>query len=497
MSDSNRTKIGYVKEVTYAVTPASPAIRNLRVKGVPLAFTPQTVESAELRSDRMLADLIRVGYESGGSLPLEVSWGNFDDLLEPAFQSAWQRTPVRYNSAGADTQITDVTVTTGVYTILTAAGTASDVNAGTFAVGHLVRASGFTNSANNGLYRASAATATSVTLGNTSVAETAPPATARLKVVGFRGASGDITATATGLGCTTLNFTTLGLIVGQWIKIGGETAVEQFATAALNNWARITAIAATALTLDNLPSGWTTDAGSAKTITVYMGDVLKNGTTEQTLSIEVQMQDLTTPEYDYYPGMAVDQFKIMMESQAIVEAEATFIGGGLPTNTTTRVSGATDVSAPTNDVLNTSSNVGVVADNNVALTGVSAVTSLELNFMNSLRRRNAVGSLSSVDIASGTFRCDGRMTMYYGSNTIRTKILAGTASSFYTRTVDTTAPVNKRAYIVDLPRIKFKAGDPQAPGLDTDRTMDVEFAALAHTTLGYQASFQRVEEYYQ
>ena len=76
-----------------------------------------------------------------------------------------------------------------------------------------------------------------------------------MKVVGFQAASGDITATATGLGSTSLDFTTLGLAVGQWIKIGGSATADKFATAALNSTARITAIAATALTLDHLPHG--------------------------------------------------------------------------------------------------------------------------------------------------------------------------------------------------------------------------------------------------
>jgi hypothetical protein len=66
-------------------------------------------------------------------------------------------------------------VTTGVYTILTTGASNTDFHFGAYAIGHLVRASGFTNAANNGLYRVSAATATSVTLGNASVAEAMPP----------------------------------------------------------------------------------------------------------------------------------------------------------------------------------------------------------------------------------------------------------------------------------------------------------------------------------
>lgn len=455
------------------------------------------MESKELRADRMIGDEIRVGNDIGGTLPLEFSWRSVDDLMDYVLQSAWVRTAVRDNNGTADSEITDVTVTTGVYTILTTGAANTDFHFGAFAVGHLVRASGFTNAANNTLGRVSAATATSVTLGNTSVAETAPPGTARLKVVGFRGAAGDITATATGLASTALNFTTLGLVQGQWIKIGGATAGEQFVNVAANNgWARINGtITATALPLDNLPAGWGVDNGATKTITVSIGDMIKNGITEQTMAIEQQYQDLTVPEYDYFTGMAVDQFALSIKARAVIEATVTFMGAS-GTNTTTRAASATDVAAATNDVLSASANVGQVQDNGVSLTGKSAVTALDLTLSNSKRRVTAIGVLGNADDGSGSFRVEGKMSMYYASNSIRAKILAGTASSFNTRIVDTTAPVNSRAYVLDVPRIKYTSGNPQTPGIDTDRTLDPTFMGLAHPTLGYAFSLTRMEEYF-
>jgi hypothetical protein len=98
MSDSNRTKIGYVKELVYDTLPANPAFKNLRITGSGLNFSPATVESKELRADRMVGDLIRVGYDLGGSIPLEMSYGSLDDLIEYALQNFWARTPVRDNN---------------------------------------------------------------------------------------------------------------------------------------------------------------------------------------------------------------------------------------------------------------------------------------------------------------------------------------------------------------------------------------------------------------
>lgn len=486
-----------MKEVTYDILPTSPAFKNLRVTGDGLSASPVTTESKELRSDRMIGDFPRVGIDAGGSLPLEVSFnGPVEDMLPFALQNDWVRTPVRDNNGTADSEITDVTVTTGVYTFLTTGAANTDFHFGLMKIGQLVRASGFAQAANNGLFRASAASATSVTLGNTSVAEPVPPAAARLKVVGFRGAVGDITATATGLASTALDFTTLGLASGMWIKVGGSAAGEKFAiTPANNGWARINGtITATALPLDNLPTGWGVDAGTGQTITVWVGDYIRNGTTEATMALEEQFQDLVVPEFNYYTGYAVDTLDTVMNNRSIVTASVTFMGASL-SQQTARAAGATDIASATNDVLNTSSNVGQVVDNGISLRGQSAVTSLTLSLKNNKRRTSALGIVGNADDNSGSFRAEGKMSMYYASNAIRTKILAGTASSFNTRLIDATAPNNSRAITIDIPRIKFTAGNPSTPGIDTDRTIDPGFSALAHPTLGYAFSWTRTEEF--
>lgn len=496
MSDTNRTKLGWVKEILYGVMPPTPAFRNLRIKSSGLTIAPKYKESAELRTDRMIGDEIHIADEAGGPVPMEVSWGSLDPLFEFALQSLWNRTPVRDNNGTPDSVVTDVSAGTGIYTVTAAAVPATDQSAAAFAIGHLVRAVGFTAGANSGLFRASAGSNISVTLGNASVAEPAPPGTARLKVVGFRGVAGDITATAGGLGSTLLNLTTLGLAIGQWIKIGGATVIEQFTgTPANNNWARITGIAAGALSLDNLPAGWGVDAGAAKTITVYIGDYIRNGLLSMSMAFEQQYPDLAVPEYDYLVGESLDQLAMTFKSNDIIEATATFVGAD-GSNVTARVAGATDIAAPTNDVLNTAANVGQIQDNGITLAGQAAVTSLDLTLMNSVRRKGGLGSFSSTDIGLGAFRLNAKMSMYYASNVIRQKLLNSIASSWNMRIVDTTAPVNSRAYVLDIPKLKYKVGNPNNPGIDTDRTIDPEFSALAHPTFGYAFQLQRLEEYY-
>ena len=258
MTSANRLQLAYVEESTLGTTPASPDMTKIRTTGEGLVHDISNIQSQEIRADRKNSDLVQVSAQNTGPINAELSAEAFDALIAGAMFNDWTLMPTRDNDGTADSVITDVTAASDDYTFTTGAA---------FAEGHLVRASGFTNTENNGLFRAeSGSGATSLVTADGRVDESAPPADAKLRVVGFEGESGDITATAGGLGSSTLDFTTLGLSVGQWIYIGGGAVGEQFATSALNTYAKISAIAANALTLSNKPAGWTTDAGASKTI---------------------------------------------------------------------------------------------------------------------------------------------------------------------------------------------------------------------------------------
>src|SRR5215468_5239744 len=120
--------------------------------------------------------------------------------------------------------------------------------------------SGFPTAANNKLARVSASSVTTIVYPSaTFTAETAPiPAGATVRQVGFEGASGDLAAVTVGgngLQSTTLDFTTLGLSPGRWIKVGdGDNAGHSFATAADNGFCRISAVT-------SFPSTWCRRAG--------------------------------------------------------------------------------------------------------------------------------------------------------------------------------------------------------------------------------------------
>jgi hypothetical protein len=334
MPSSNRTQLASVLEVTAGTTPGTPRMRLRRVNGESLQLVPTFVQSNEMRSDRMSADVIRLGKQSSGDIPYDMIYPFPDSPndvdIRSAFYNAFANTNFRFNDGTADSVITGIATTGGVATTTT--GTS-------FVVGQLVRFTGFATTANNGVFKCTTGSATvSAYVGAGLTDEAAPPAAARMKVVGFQGASGDITATSTGLGCTALNFTTLGLAVGQWVKIGGSATADKFSTGALNGIGRITAIAATALTLDNLPTGWTTDSGTSKTIKIWVGDQIKNGTTQVSQTIERGFLGQATPNYFVHPGLVVGQRTISMALNQPISVTNSYMGmgGSISTSALTR-----------------------------------------------------------------------------------------------------------------------------------------------------------------
>src|SRR5690606_12407458 len=96
-----------------------------------------------------------------------------------------------------------------------------------YSAGMLIRASGFSAPANNGVK-----VVTGVDAGNSEVlvaglsVEAAPPAGAKISLIGFTGAAGDINVDVSGplpkLTSTALDFTTLGIEPGESIYIGGD-----------------------------------------------------------------------------------------------------------------------------------------------------------------------------------------------------------------------------------------------------------------------------------
>ncbi|MER8540245.1 phage tail tube protein [Mesorhizobium sp. M1334] len=487
MSDANRLRLSHVREATLGTTPTTPRMRTARLKGETLRFAPAFVTSEEIREDRMNSDPIKVNEMNDGPINGELSWppngSPFSDWLESLFCNTWVNTPSRDNDGTADSVITALTGTTDVVTCLTGAA---------FVASQIAKFTGFTDPANNGIFKCTTGHATSpVFLGAGFVTEAAPPAAARIKVVGFQGASGDILAAASGLTSTALNFTLMGLAVGQWIKIGGTAAGDKFATAACNGWARITAIAAAALTLDNLPTGWTTDAGTGKTVKVFFGDQLKNGVLTLGQTIERGFMDQAAPTYIAQRGMVVDQGVFNFVKEQVVTWTMTF-AGLTGTQDTTSLDTSPDA-ATTNAIMAAAVNVGRIAENGTPVGGPNFIESATFTVKNNLRMIGGIrsdGLVGPEDIGKGSVDVNVNMGTYFGSNALLAKLFAGTATNINVRIAK-----NSQALIWAVPRLTYTDGQANATAKNTDTKLPLTSQASFDTLTSSHIMLDRLEYY--
>ncbi len=482
LQSTNRVRVGRVRETTYGVVPAAPAFKAQRLTSNALAGNPQTTVSNEIRSDRQVTDLSLTGVQAGGNQAGELSFAAADDDFEEALQGTWLNKP-SITVLTADSEISDVSATT----LTVASGGAA------FKVGHICLLSGFPTTANNKLARVASATATSVAFAASSfTVETAPiPVGANLRAVGFEGALGDMVATVTGgnaLTSTALDFTTLGLSKGEWVKIGGGSAASAFAASANNGWARVSNISANRLSFGIVPTGWSADTGTGKQIQVFAGDFLTNGTNLISSVFERQYLDHSPVTYEYLTGQCIDQLSVSIQQQAVVTYEVTWIGSSA-TTTTTRTAGATDIAAPTKQVLNASADVGRIAFDGAAITGPNFVLKADIAINNNLGRQNAVGSLSAVGMRNGEFGVTGTLETYFGDASILSKIMGNTLTSFDMRVGRTDGGKEKLAF--DLPAIKMSSGSPSVSGKNADVTISAGFQAIMDPVLGFTMSIGR------
>ncbi|XUM25115.1 phage tail tube protein (plasmid) [Bradyrhizobium oligotrophicum S58] len=482
LQSTNRVALAKVRETTFGVTPTNPAFKAIRQTSSGLNANPKTVITSEIRSDRQVTDLILVGQEAGGSVGGELAFQVVDDDLEEAMQGTWSNNP-SITVVTSDTEISDLSTTTAT---VAAGGTA-------FKTGMLTLMSGFPTAANNKLARVASSTGTTIVYpAATFSADAVIPVGAAIRQVGFEGASGDLVATTSGgnaLTSTALDFTTLGIGAGKWVKVGdGDTASKSFATAVNNGFCRVSAVAANRLSFDRVPSGWTDDTGTSVTLRVFTGDFLTNASTKRSNTIERQYLDHSPVTYEYLTGMTLNTLQVEAKQQAIATYTKNYIGKQASV-TTTRVSGATDVAAPTYAVLNTSTNVGRIGFDGATITGPNFVMGATISINNNLRAQMAVGSVGAVGTGNGEFTVTGTLETYFGDKSLYDKIINNTLTSFDMRLGRSDG--NRETILIDLPSIKLGSGAPSVQGKNQDVTISAGFTAFRDATLSYTVGIGR------
>ncbi|CAO3445731.1 hypothetical protein [Azospirillum argentinense] len=493
MTSSNRVRLTGVAEATYGVTPTTPRMRKQRVTSIGLARKADYVDSDDLRDDRQNSDPTMVGESNNGSLGIEwhypVPGSLLDSEIESAFSNQWANTPSRDNDGTAASVIQSVTASSQVVAV--AAGAA-------FVTGQLVYFTGFGLSGNRGkLAKVTTGSATvPAFLGAGLVDEASPAAAARMKVVGFEGAAADIKAVADGLTSEVggLDFTTLGLTIGGWLKIGDTAAANRFDTAGTNVYGRIVSIAARKLTLDNLPATWAADLGAGKQIRVFTSDVIVNGVQKRGVTLERGFMGQAVPTYIAQNGNRVNTLEFGGQAKQKATGSVAFMGlkgAKGPVSLDSSPDEAPDSAAY--PVFAFSANCGRIGEGGQALGKPNYAKAVKYTITNNLRAIEACSNgddtaPAPVDIEDGAFDVAVELDTYFGNGDLLDKVMSGTATSLNTR-----LEKGGKAIIWEAPRLTPREGDPNVAGKNQDVMLPVRLTASKDPLTGVQLILNRFE----
>lgn len=491
--DSNISSLAYAEEAILGVLPGEQGQAGTPVwnRLEPNSYSDfggevKTVAPTTINPSRQRRKGVTVDLDASGGFNHNLTYHNLTDLFQSIMFADLRKKGEQLPSG----------ITATVYEI--------DATAG-FLVGSLVFAQGMTVAANNGLKELTAV------IANTSVAAAGltietPGARATLDVVGYQGAAGDIDVLAPGgsfptLTSTLLDFTTLGLVVGQWIYIGGDTGSTGFVAAANNGFKRVRTIAADVLTFDKSDLDMVTEPSATETIRLFFGDVLRNeaGTLivrrsynlERTLGAPDTAQPAQV-QSEILIGSVPNEVTLNIPSADLVNIDVGWVSIDSDTRTGAEGPKQTGVLAPVSaKEYNTSSDVGrlrlgLVSSISANVTPLFAyITEGSISINNNITPNKAVGVLGAFDVTAGTFAVSGNLTAYFATVAAVAAVRANEDV-----TLDISFVKNNTGMVFDFPlislgdaRLNVELDQPITLPLATDAASGEDVDALLDHTL--------------
>lgn len=246
-------------------------------------------------------------------------------FLEGGIYSTWMRRPFALRG-GVSASTAD-----GGYVL-------TEALAGAPVEGSIIFVRGFVNQANNGLKVVGAGSTTTliVTTDGASLVDEVGGEEASLFAAGFQATAGDIQIDAVGnIISTTMDFTSLGLEVGQGIFIGGLGDDTKFDTEGNCGLCRVRNVEANRITVDKRPQTWVADAGAGKTIHMYVGWFIKDVAVNHPLFKEWSfafeaaypgIQEDGSDGYEYSTGNVINTMEISLPLSDKSETSITTYG---------------------------------------------------------------------------------------------------------------------------------------------------------------------------
>lgn len=480
--DSNLTGLSYAEETSLKVLPGTPVWKEVEPNsysdfGGENTLTPRT----PIKADRQRKKGVLTDLDAMGGWNQDFTQQSLVDLLQGFYWADAREKAKTQPLNGTQIPITNVDATGKTY------DAASGLTI--FKANDLIYASGYTNTENDGLKVATAATATDVTVAETLVDEAAPPAAAKLEAVGFQFPSGDLdvsvgTTTVT-LETTATDCTTLGLVAGEYIGIGGDSASLQFVSNG-PGYGRVKSVSTNAIVLDDTTFTPANETGTGLTVQIFFGTVIKN---EETASLIVRRsyqlertlgEDANGTQSEYITGAIPNEFTLNVPSADKMNADLTFVGMDTEyRDGTTGVKSGTRQSAVCEDAYNTSSDIyrtklSVLDPTGINPDGLFAyVTEATIAINNGVTPDKAVGVLGAFNASTGDFAVTASLSAYFEDIDGPVAVKANSDVSF-----NMIATQNNTGFVFDIPLGSLGGGKLEVEK-DTAINMPLELEGAA------------------
>ncbi len=389
LASSSLAQVRWIEEATFGVIPVTGNPNDMRMTGESLAYSISKTESAEIRSDRQITDLISTGAGASGGINIELSYKEYDTLIRAVMMSAWVYYGVQTAGVGQ-----------GVGTSFVPTFTTSTITAGT-----------------------------------------APTSTSA--------------------------FTTL--TKGQWFKLNAVGSVNHGGTFRVSGSVSPTS---TVITVD-ASTPLVADTAAAATIS---SSRVSNGTTKTQFTLERALNDVS--QFFAYTGMTASKLNLKWASGSITGGSFDFMGKSGVRGTSSALP-ASPVASLAYDVMNGVSGVASIMEGGSLLTG-AFIKSLDLSIDNSLRAIDAIGTLGSVAIGTGTIKVTGTMEVYLADGALYDKFINNTLSSLQFLTKDSAG----NGYAIQVPALKYGDAKVQAGSKDQDIMLSIPFTGIMDTVTG-------------
>lgn len=422
--DSNVTGLRYAEEATIKNLPASPVWYPLEPNsyndfgGQLTTVARNPINPSRQRKKGVITDL-----DASGGFTTDLTQNNLTRLLQGFFFADIREKATTAPMNATAIELTGVTAADDTYT----AAAGLDI----FEAGDLILASGFAQAANNGLKLVSSADAVSVTVDSALVDEV-PGAGAKLQQVGYQFGPGEVSIDVSGSYPRLVraggnkDFTTFGLIPGEWVFIGGDETATKFDVANNNGFARVRAVDSTYIELDKTSATMVAESGTGKTIRLFFGNVLKNEKAANLIKRRSYQLERTLGQDDdgimseYLVGAVPNELSLQIRQADKVTVELGFVAVDHEQR-----DGATGLKAGTRPELveapafNTSSDFSrikmhlVTAGNTNPNPLFAFLTEMTLTINNNVQPNKAVAVLGAFDVSAGTFEVSGSVTAYF------------------------------------------------------------------------------------